>query len=225
MTAVERRQYEMLLRVRSFSTTYGELFAACPAAPDAFAAVNAAVDQLKATAQSKLSAAQAGRAGRKRKTRKALIELLVDVGRLAHVLRTRGLHVAAFSPLQSKSAHVLLTTARQFATDAKSFEAEFGSHGMGSAVIGATADAFEKAVRDRDMKRLDHLEARTRIRALIASALLDVRRLDLIMRRELGGVDNPVRAVWKQARHVERPRRGRGADEAAMIDMPSRDAA
>ena len=140
------------------------------------------------------------------------------------MLRARGQAVAAFSPLQSKSAQVLLTTARQFAVDAASFEAEFSSHGMGSSIIAETAAAFDAAMRDRDVKRGDHLVARMRIRDLIASALLDVRRLDLIVRRERGLDDNPVRAAWKQARHVERPRRGRGAAVATVIDMPSRDA-
>lgn len=221
MNANQTRQYEMLLRVRDFSKTHGDLFVS-PTAQEAFAAINSAVDELTATAQMKLSALQASRADRKRKTRKALIELLVNVGQLARVMRARGQAAPLFRQLESKSAHVLLTTARQFAHDVAPFEAEFSGHGLGAAVINETAAVFEAAVRNREVKRADHMEARVRIRGLLASALLDARRLDLIVRRTLGEDENPVRAVWKQARHVERRRGARAASAATVLDISSR---
>ena len=224
MNGVERRQYEMLLRVRNFSKAYGGLFTAS-AAQEAFASVNSAIDALTTAARDKLSASQAARAHRKRQARKALIELLVDVGQLARVLRTRDERVPQLGPPQSKSAQVLLTTARRFAQDVAPFDAEFSGHGVGSAVITETAAVFDKAVRGRESKRADYIAARVQIRVLLTSAFLDARRLDLIVRRELGSSDNPIRAVWKQARHVERPRRGRGAGVATVIDMPTREAA
>ena len=41
---------------------------------------------------------------------------------------------------------------------------------------------------------------------LLAAAFLDVRRLDLIVDKELADDNNPLREVWKYARRVQRPR-------------------
>ena len=68
--------------------------------------------------------------------------------------------------------------------------------------------AFEEATRDCGMSRADHTAARTRIQELLSSALLEVRRLDLIIDNELAG-DKVIQAVWKQARRIEYPRRPR----------------
>jgi hypothetical protein len=65
------------------------------------------------------------------------------------VLRARGHTVPAFVLRASRSDLEVLITARQFARDAAGFEAQFTGHGMGSAVIAATTDAFEQAMSDR----------------------------------------------------------------------------
>jgi hypothetical protein len=77
--------------------------------------------------------------------------------------------------------------------------------------IKTLTEVFETALRDRGMKRADHTAARTRIHDLIASALLDVRRLDLLVDNELAG-NNSILTVWKQARRVEGPRGPRAND-------------
>jgi hypothetical protein len=210
MNAHERRQYEMLLRLRDFSNTHKDLFAASPLAQEAFGNVNAAIDELTATDLLKLSASVAARADRKVIARRALSELLAKVSQLARVLRARGQAMAPFLLPAARSDQDLLTTARQFARDAEPFDAEFSGHGVGPNVIAAAAAALEMAVRDRGMKRADHTAARTRIRDLLAAAFLDVRRLDLIVDNELATDNNPIRAVWKQARRIERARGPRG---------------
>ena len=79
MNATERRQYEMLLRLRDFSNTHSDLFASSPVAQEAFAAVNTAIDELTATDLLKLSASVQARADRKAIARRALTELLMKV--------------------------------------------------------------------------------------------------------------------------------------------------
>lgn len=216
MNAHDRRQYEMLLRLRDFNTTHKDLFAASPVAQEAFASVSAAIDELTATDQLKRSASVSARAGRKQLARKVLGELLVKVSQLARVLRARSQLVPPFLLPEARSDHDLLGTARQFARDAAPFDAEFSGHGVGPGVIAAVADTLEAAVRDRGMKRADHTAAQTRIRDLLAAAFLDVRRLDLIVDNELADDNNPIRAVWKQARRVERARGPRGGATAEV---------
>ena len=214
----ERRKYEMLLRICDFGDMNREVVAGLPpAGSTAFDALNAAVDALTATAVMKLSARIASRADRKANTRKALIKLLVRTSQMARVLRGRGYLLPVFQIPRSSSDQDWLTRARQFAQDASAFDAEFTGRGVGPQTITMVADTFERACRERDMKRADHTEARARIRHLLRSALLDVRDLDLMLAHQFGR-DTVIWAVWKQARHVENPRRSRIT--AQMIPMP-----
>jgi len=210
MNAFERRQYEMLLRLRNFGEAHRDLFTAAPTAQEAFVSLDAAINELTQTDILKLASSPAARAGRKEKAHKALLELLVKVSQLARVLRARGENVPAFVIPASRNDQVLLTTARQFARDAEG-SAEFTAHGVGPVAIKTLTEVFETALRDRGMKRADHTAARTRIHDLIASALLDVRRLDLLVDNELAG-NNSILTVWKQARRVEGPRGPRAND-------------
>ena len=215
MNATERRQYEMLLRLRDFSSTHRDLFAGSAVAQEAFASVSAAIDELTATDLLKLSASVSARADRKAMTRKTLIDLLAKACALARVMKARGTALpAAFAMPASKSDQVLLTVGRQFARDAAPLEAEFTSHGVPPKLIADATAAFEAATRDRGMKRADHVAAATRIRELLAAAMLDVRRLDLIVDGQLAA-NTPVLAVWKQARRVESTRSSRSTSASA----------
>jgi hypothetical protein len=235
MNAKERRQYEMLLRVRDFARTHSHLFSGSGLAREAFGCINTAVDELTATDLLKLSASVSARADRKARARQALTDLLLKVSRPARVLRARGQTLPGFVLPASRSDQALLTVARQFARDAAGFEADFRGHGMGSTLIAEVAGAFELAVSDREMKRADHTAAMTRIRELLTRALLDVRRLDLIVSNELAG-DSVIKAVWQQTRRLGRARHGGSSEapapaavdapeSATVIQMPSREAA
>ena len=91
---------------------------------------------------------------------------------------------------------------------------------MGSKVIADVAARFEAAVSDRGMNRAGHVAASTRIRDLITAALLDVRRLDLMVSNELAS-DNVINALWQQARRVGKPARFTVQAEAAVAtDAP-----
>lgn len=213
MNASDRRQYEMLLRLRDFSNTHRDLFASSTVAQEAFASLGAAIDELTATDLLKVSASVSARADRKATTRKILIELLVKVSTLARVLRAQGQQIPAFAMPASKSDQSLMTVGRQFSRDAAPFDAEFSSHGVGPTLIAETTAAFEAATRDRDVKRANHTAAQLRIHDLLAAAMLDVRRLDLIVEKELADDEHaPLRSVWTQARRVESTRGRRGGD-------------
>jgi hypothetical protein len=213
MDGIQRRQYEMLLRVRDFGNTHRHLFPEASVAAQTFAAVSATIDDLTATDLMKMSASLSARADRKAAARKALTDLLVKVTQLGKVLRARGRTTPVFELPASRSDQTLLTSARQFAQDAAPLAADFAAHGMPAPKIAETAAAFEAVMRDRGMSRSDHTAARTRIRELLSTALVEARRLDLIVDNELAA-DKVIQAVWKQARRVEDPRGPRGASPA-----------
>jgi len=217
MKDTERRQYDMLMRVRDFGDANRGLFAGLPAARDAFQAVDTAVNELAAADLLKVSARVAARADRKKAARKRLIRLLVRVSQLARVLRARGQELPPFTIPRSSTDEGFLTLARQFARDAASLDAEFTGHGLGPDVIRRAAGAFEASVRDCAMNRAHVIAARTRIHDLVRSARLEVRRLDLIVGSGLAP-DNAMRAVWQQARRVERRRGPRSRNGAAEAD-------
>ncbi len=72
MNVIEQRQYEMLVRVRNFGTTYGHLFPASSVAGETFAAVDAAIKELDAQELAHLAASVSARAQRKDTARQAL---------------------------------------------------------------------------------------------------------------------------------------------------------
>jgi len=222
MNAKERRQYEMLLRLRDFRNAHQELFAQSPVAQEAFGSLDSAINELTVTDLLKMSASASARTDRKKRTRQTLIEVLTKVSQLVRVLRARGKNMPAFVLPASRNDQTLLSTARQFAHDGAAFEAEFANHGVAPKLIADTAAAFEAAVSDRGMKRADAVGARARIGELLTDAFLDVRRLDLIVDSELAG-NNPLREVWRQARRVEAVRgpRSGGAVETEQLPAPS----
>lgn len=211
MNGIERRQYEMLVRVRNFGNTHRALFDASPVAQQTFQAIGAAIDEVAITDMKKMSASASARAGRKLKARRAVIELLQKVSQLARNLRAEGRTLPPFDLPASKSAVALLTAGRQFAVDAAPLEADFGGHGMGAAHIGNITTAFEAAVNDQGMSRGEHVAARARIHDLLTAAIRGARRLDLIVGNDLGH-DNPVQAEWKQLRRLADPRGPRAGE-------------
>lgn len=209
MTGIERRQYEMLVRVRNFGETNRALFEGSPVAQQTFLAVRAAIDDLAAADMRKMAASASARAGRRGTTRRALQELLQNVAQLARTLRAEGQTLPAFDLPRSKSAVALLTAGRQFAVDVKPFEADFAGHGIGPAHIANATAAFEQAMNTQGSSRTEHVAARAHIRTRVAAAVRSVRRLDLIVANDLR--DNTViQAQWKQLRHLEDPRLSRG---------------
>src|SRR5215208_196066 len=143
MNGKQRRQFEMLVRIREFGNTHRDLFTTSTVAQQMFAAVGTAVAELTATDMKKMSASVSARADRKVASRRALIVLLQQAGQLVRVLRAEGRTMPPFEVPDSKSDQALLTAGRQLAVEAAAFEAEFSGHGLGPALIAETTTAFD----------------------------------------------------------------------------------
>jgi len=131
MNAIERRQYQMLLRVRDFGDSFGGRFPASSVARENFAAVAAAIKELDAQDVAHMSASLSARAQRKDTARQALLARLQAISQTARVLRqdTSGL-VEQFEVPAAAADQTLLTTGRKFARDAEAFSSQFIAHGM-----------------------------------------------------------------------------------------------
>jgi len=208
MNGIERRQYEMLVRVRNFGETNHTLFESSPVAQEMFTAVGAAIDDLGAADVKKMAASASARARNRETTRTALRQLLQNVGQLAKTLTAEGRALPAFDLPRSKSAVALLTTGRQFAEAVQPFDAEFAGHGLGAAHIVSTTAAFEDALKVQGVGRSEHVVVSKRIGELFAGAMRCVRRLDVIVATDLH--DGAIQAEWKRLRHLEDARLSRG---------------
>ena len=82
MKTIDKRRYEMFVRVRDFGTTYGHLFPGSSLAGETFAAVGAAAKQLSEHAVSKMATANRGASARAT-AREELREMLETFSRTA----------------------------------------------------------------------------------------------------------------------------------------------
>ena len=153
----DRRRYEMLVRVRDFGTTYGQLFPGSTLAPRAFAAVSTAVDDIQAGDVAETTASVAARATRKQEAKRALQERVLLIARTAQVLPdTESAFKAYFTPQSMRTDQRLLATARQYAQRVEPVAAQFVAHGMPDTVVtdlNVLITRFETALRDRGMSR------------------------------------------------------------------------
>lgn len=219
MTGIERRQCEMLVRVRNFGENNRVAFEGSPGALQTFAEVSAAVAELAAADAKKLNASAAVRGERRLVARRSLQQMLQDIVKLADHRRAEGKTMPAFAMPASRSDLSLLTAGRVFAEDAAAVDADFSAHGLGPSHIRRATTALEAAVNDQGMSRTDHVAARMRIRELVTGALRSVRRLDMILTHDLAA-DPVMQAQWEQLRRIEYPARPRTAATPATEGEP-----
>jgi hypothetical protein len=201
----------MLIRLRTFGGSHGQLFPDTSPAHAAFAVIGAELDRLEALDVAVQSATAASRTARKADARRALAESLTRAAATARVVaRTHpGVAVEIHTPLPPQNL-ALLTLARQFAASAAPCAAEFAAHGIPLAQVDDRVAAFAQALREGGMRRDDRVKARAEIAASFARALEAVTVLDVAVANCLG--DDPVAlAVWQQDRRIGYPRGRRDA--------------
>jgi hypothetical protein len=210
MNANERRQYEMLLRVRDFGDSFGERFPPATVARENFAAVAAAIKELDAQEVAHMSASLSARAQRKDTARQGLQARLQAISQTARVLRQdRSGLVEQFEVPSAAADQMLLTAGRKFARDADAFSSQFIAHGMPVTFLtdlNALVDRFESALRDRGLGNEARRAARLSTQALLASGMAAVRSLDAIVNNHLAD-DAVTKAVWARERRIVYPRR------------------
>jgi hypothetical protein len=222
MNALERRQYEMLVRVRDFGESYGERFPASTVARENFAAVAAAIKELDAQDVAHLAASLSARAERKDMARQVLLARLQAVSQTARVLRQdNSALVQQFEVPAPATDLTLLNTGRKFVRDAEGLSSHFIAHGMPVTFLtdlNALVDRFDSALRDRGLGREARRAARLSTRATVAAGLAAVRSLDAIVNNHLGD-DEVTKAVWTRERRIVYP--GRTGATPAPAPVPA----
>ena len=206
MTRIERRRYDMLIRLRNFGASHAQLFPDTSPAHAAFAVIATEVDLLESLDVAERSASQAARVARKAAARQALADTLVRAGSTARVLARANATVDAQIDLPLPNDDLLLLTlARQFAASAAPSATQFAAHGIPLAEVDERVAAFEQALHERGMRRNDRIKARAEIAASFQRAMDAVDVLDVTV-ANVFTADPVALAVWKHDRRVGYPR-------------------
>jgi len=212
MNMIERRRYEMLVRVRDFGDNYGHLFPASSVARESFTAVAAAIKELDAQDLTHMAASAPALLERKARAREALLARLQAIGQTARVLArdAPGLDQQFRVPAEPSDPN-LLTAGRKFTRDVEPWTSQFIAHGMPVtfvADLGALVDGFDRSLRDRGMGRETRRAARASTRTALSSGLAAVHSLNAVVINHLRHDEVPA-TVWEQARRIVYPERAR----------------
>jgi hypothetical protein len=221
MTSREKRQYEMLVRVRDFGLAQADRFPKSTLGTDAFATVDAAVNALNEQAATQFSSRLAARGGPSMEIAacRSLLDMLDSIGATARAvaLDTPGVE-DRFRVPRRKGKVAVLSAARAFVSDVEPLAKQFVAHGMARdfvAQLTAKIEAFEEALKAREAERALNASARAALKGALDSGLAAVTRLDAIVRNVIGD-DASAMATWAVARRIERFRGpGRSTTAAA----------
>ena len=208
MKNLDKRRYEMLMRVRTFGTTYGQLFPEASLAQPTFAALASALDRIQAQQVAANTATVSASAARTSSAREVLLEQLTKIAATARVISETNADLGAHFKLADASNSQLLTTARGFLENAAPFADAFVAHGMVPTFLEnlrASIDTFDRARRDRGTGADQRLTARASFHMAMADARAALRKLDVIVANH-AGLDPAIREAWEQDRRVAAPR-------------------
>lgn len=212
MKDIERRKYEMFLRVREFGARRAAEFPESSLGRELLNRLDAvvtALDEHAAAQTSRRGGAQEGAAG-KAAARDELRRDLEAISRTARALAiaTPGLENKFRAP-RSVSDQALLWTARAFAADALPLKTEFTRRGLPEDFLEDLSDdieAFEQSITGTIREREAQVAATAAIDDSIERGANAVSELDVIVRNRFAA-DAATLAAWLSASHTQRPPR------------------
>ncbi len=204
------RQYEMLVRVRDFGTAHKDRFPESTVATQTFAAVAAAVAQLREYAVAQLALKREGARARAAAPA-ALLDIVEAISRTARVIQAEEPSFPnSFHMPERRSAQALLTSARLCARDIEPVAEKFIAHAMPKTFVADLSrllDVYEEAVRGRETDKGENAAARASIEAAVASGLAAARTLDVIIANQSAD-DVVMVAEWERDRVIGPRKRG-----------------
>ena len=223
MHVSERRQYDMLVRVRDFGDKYGHLFPTSSAAAQNLAAVAAAIQELDAQETAHNAASVSARGHRKETARAALLARLQAICTTARVIAVdvTGLD-QRFQVPNPAGDQMLLTLGRRFPQDAEPLTSRFVTQGMPATFLADLQERvgdLERALRDRGLGREERRAARSSTKAILASARAAVRSLNSIVINHFRD-DVVTTDVWKHQRRIVYEKRAETAEPAPPAGAP-----
>ncbi len=222
MKDIEKRKYEMFLRLREFRAARAAEFPQTTLAGELFNLINTVINELDAHTSAQASGRGAAQESTASKAA-ARDELRRDLDAISRTARVMALGMPGlenkFRAPRSVSDQTLLTTARAFAADALPLKTDFTRRGLPDDFLEDLAgdiEDFERAITQRIQKREARVSATAAIDEVIERGVNAARELDVIMRNKFAA-DPSTLAAWLSASHTQRtPRR----EAASQPDPP-----
>ena len=201
------REYEMLLRLRTFGAAHGVTFAATSDAGFLFSELDATLDRLQTHIVGQAVGRNATRDGglAKRAARTHLRASLLTLGRMARIAAAdTPKSETSFTVPQTHCDQRLLAGARAFVQEAATLRDRFVAHHLPLAILEdgiAAVEAFKTAIGSHVAAKDSRIAATAGIRETLARASLIAEKLDLVIGKQFQG--DPGRlAEWRSALHV-----------------------
>lgn len=224
MTQMDRCRLDMLIRVRNFGASHGQLFPESSPAQAAFTTIGTETDQLAVLDLEEQAAARAARAGHKQAARQALVSILSRAEATARALANTApaLDVPVVLPLPADDL-LLLTVARQFVAGIAPFADAFAANGIPIAQVEGRIGGFGQALQEREAARDEKVRVRAEIDASFGRAMAAIGLLDVNIANGLV-TDPRAIAAWKYHRRIAYPRRTASGSEPKPIPAIGTDA-
>ena len=215
MNDIEKRSYDMLVRVRDFGVTRATDFPAAGLGGQMFAEVAGVVTELEhhATVQT-TNAARLGSAS-KAAARDTLREDLRAINRTARAMSVDNPSLKKKFGLPRPGDQSLLNGARAFAEQAEPLVAEFTKHELAPDFLvnlKKNIDAFQAAVTEQNHTKDARVQATASLESVLARGVKAMQRLDAIVKNKYRK-ESPTISAWESASHLER-NNGRAKDQA-----------
>lgn len=201
------RRYEMLVRLKEFGVAHADLFPAASPGGQLFAAIGAAVDELRSNAVAQAFGERDARKGTSAKNaaRDALRNALGVINRtsLTVAAGTPGL-ADRFRLPRSAGDQPVLAAAKAILEAATPLRDQFVAHNLPATFLDdltATIGEFERAIDAQSKAKESRAGARANITKTLAAAHVTVRRLDPVVVNRLEDAPGLL-GEWRSARHV-----------------------
>ena len=215
MNDLEKRSYDMFVRVRDFGANRGTDFPSTGLGGQLFAEVTAIVGELEhhATVQT----TNAARLGSVSKTtaRATLREDLRSINRTARAIAVVNPALKKKFALPRAGDQTLLNGARSFAEQAEPLVAEFTKHELEPDFLvnlKKDIDVFQSAVTEQNHTKEARIQATASLDAVMERGFKAIQRLDAIVKNKYQK-DSPSQLAWVSASHLER-NNGKSKDQS-----------
>ena len=218
-----RTCYDMLIRVRDLAVGYRQRFAESSSAHGAMSIVATEVAGIEALLVAEHVSSRSALAARKAGARRQLVDVLVRAANTAWVLSKSIPELAnhADAPVRMGDRQ-LVTFGRGFLAAATPHATQFATHDIPIEDVRNEIEAFEAVLAENARRRDELTQTRIRLKASLKRALEAVDTLDVTVANTFAS-DADVRATWKLARRLEKPRPRARAVKPAVTSAPRDD--
>jgi hypothetical protein len=206
MNDIEKRSYDMLVRVRDFGANRSADFPPTGLGGELFGEVASVVSELERHATIQTTNASPVSSVAKTTARATLKEDLKKINRTARAIAIINPSLKKKFNLPRAGDQSLLNGARMFAEQAEPLVAEFTKHELPADFLVSLRkdiDAFQSAVTAQNHSKEARVQATASLDAVLTRGIKLIQRLDAIVNNKYKK-DSPSISAWVSASHLER---------------------